>query len=156
FDSRRCRAARAPAAQRTVDAGATAAPPYAATKGQGSAAATRGQRACAWHLPAAGRAVAAADRSQTCARRHGKAKAKTAAAARADATGRQSAAAAELGRNLSLDSDGLQERLVVADHDQCAVKSIQRIFKLLDRCEIEVVGRIVQSQQRRRQRARTR
>ena len=66
-----------------------------------TAASACGQRNCAWHLPAAGRAVAAADRSQTCARRHGKAKAKTAAAAGADATGWQSAAAAELGRRLT-------------------------------------------------------
>src|SRR5690242_20550943 len=42
--------------------------------------------------------------------------------------------------DLPLDSDRLQKRLVVADHDQRTVESFQRAFQFLDRSEIEMVG----------------
>ena len=108
--------------------------------------------------PAAGRAAAAADRREARARRAVEAEA--AAAARADAAGRQSAARrrcrtaissangyrfrATISRSIS---DRLQECLIVADHDQRAVESAQRVFQFLDRREIEMVGRLVQQQQ---------
>jgi hypothetical protein len=38
----------------------------------------------------------------------------------------------------------------VADHDQRAIESFQRIFQLLDRGQIEMVGRLVQQQEERR------
>ena len=42
----------------------------------------------------------------------------------------------------------------MADDDQRAVKSFQRIFQFLDGSEIEMVGRLVQQQEERRLRAR--
>jgi hypothetical protein len=38
----------------------------------------------------------------------------------------------------------------VADNDQCAVESLQRILQFLDRGQIEMVGRLVQQQEERR------
>ncbi len=38
----------------------------------------------------------------------------------------------------------------MADRDQRAVESLQRIFQFLDRSEIEMVGRLVQQQEERR------
>src|SRR5947207_9612108 len=59
-----------------------------------------------------------------------------------------------LKQDLPFGPDRPQERLVVADHDQRAVESFQRIFQFLDRSEIEMVGRLVQQQQERRLRPR--
>ena len=42
----------------------------------------------------------------------------------------------------------------MADGDQRAVESLQRIFQFLDGSEIKVVGRLIQQQQERRLRAR--
>ena len=55
--------------------------------------------------------------------------------------------------DLPSDSDRPQKCLVVADGDQRAVESLQRIFQFLDRGEIEMVGRLVQQQEERRLRA---
>src|SRR4051812_24749528 len=54
-----------------------------------------------------------------------------------------------LKHDLPFDPDRPQERLVVADHDQCAVESFQRSFQFLDRGEIEMVGRLVEQQEER-------
>ena len=78
----------------------------------------------------------------------GRTEAAAAAAAFADAASRQSAAATgveqQLNCNFPLDADCLQKCLIVADHDQRAVKIRQRGFQLFDRSEIEMVGRLVQ------------
>src|SRR4029450_1904366 len=55
-----------------------------------------------------------------------------------------------LKHDLPTDPDCPQECLVVADHDQRAVEPLQRSFQLLDRGEIEMVGRLVQQQEERR------
>src|SRR5258705_11573730 len=58
-----------------------------------------------------------------------------------------------LKHDLPLDPDRPQEHLVVADGDQRAVESLQRIFQFFDRGEIEMVGRLVQQQEERWPRA---
>ena len=126
-------------------------------EGGGAAPADSPRRQCA-----AGAVARRSRRSRRCRRRSTcsprrappQAEAAAASTAGADAAGRQSAAAFQLAQhNLPPDSDRPQECLVVADGDQRAVRSSQRIFKLLDRGEIEMVGRLVQQQEERRLRA---
>ncbi len=145
---------------------------HSGEKGDAAASARRQCAACTRRRPAARCAAAAADRREA---RAGPRRAETASAAGADAADRQSAAALQLGRfpakwslvrvkktlqiknlaehDLAPDSDRLQKRLVMADGDQRAVESFQRIFQLFDGSEIEMVGRLVQQQEERRLRA---
>ena len=52
--------------------------------------------------------------------------------------------------DLPFHTDLLQEPLVVAHHDQGPVEAGQRAFQLLDGCQVELIGRLVQEQQQRR------
>jgi hypothetical protein len=52
-----------------------------------------------------------------------------------------------LEHDLAPDPDVAQKGLIVAHDDQRAVKRLQRLLQLLDRGDIEMVGRLVQDQQ---------